>query len=132
MPTPSLRAIVTLLSLIVLTACGDTTPPPDPVPGPLAYRLVSPNGDEGAALFSLPAGAVTDVAQDPAAAGTRTLFHEDDGVLYVAVIGTGHGEIRFRVEARDTRAPPAITLVEVVDPTNRIRPLAGYSLEVVR
>jgi hypothetical protein len=121
-----------LLILLTLWACDDATPPPDPVPGPVTYRLASPHGDEGAVLFTAPAAAVTDVIPDCPACGDQVVTEEAGGVLHVAVIRLLSGEIRVRLEVADVDAPPTLTLLEVVDPSNRPRALDGYALEVVR
>lgn len=121
-------AAIGLIAGLAVGGCSDTGPR-DPVPGPIAYRLVSPAGDEGALLFRVAADRVTQVSQ--AAPGGSVVTHVEAGLLHVAVVSRFGGPLRFEVQVADTAAPPELTLVQVVGPNNERRSAAGYALEVV-
>lgn len=121
--------VLALAAALLAIGCFDTTDPPDPVPGPLTYQLVSPHPYEGAVLFSVPAGEVREVV--PVDRFAEVLLHEENGTLFVVVSHRWGGPLDFRVEAADTRIPPQPVLLQVVGPDNHRRALTDYALEVV-
>ena len=116
-----------------LTQCTSGTEPggdPPGLPGVVTYRLLSPNGTEGALLLNGPADEV--LAVPPGESLTEVIAREAGGVVYVAVVHRlGTQSLTFDLEVVDTDAPPELTLMEVVGPDDAARALAGYSLEVV-
>lgn len=125
-----LRAVLLVLLAVALTQCDSGTGPPTGSPGTVTYRLVSPNGAEGALLASVPAAEVGGVGGG--AGLTQVITSSSDGTTHVAVIHRFGAEgLSFELEVGDTSAPPVATLVEVVGPDNVRRSLSGYSLEIV-
>jgi hypothetical protein len=100
------------------------------MPGIVSYALASPNDLEGALLFSVPAAAVLSV---PVADNlTELISHQDGDLLYVAVVYRFDVETpTFELEVANVDAPPELALLAVAGPDDRLRSLAGYSLEVL-
>lgn len=116
---------VCLAALGLLGGCGD-----DPVPGPgvLTAAVESPSGAEGAALLKLVG---SEVLQITAIDGRVFSEHHGDTVMVVVVNEAG-GKLRFGVEVADTTRRPAVTLLDVSGPDDRLRALRGYSVDIRR
>ena len=127
-----LRALGFLLVLAALARCTTGTEPGDPPPsgpGAVTYRLVSPNGVEGAFLFSLPADQVVSVPEGDFL--TEVITRTVADALYVAVVHRfGDEGLSLEVEVTDVDDPPEPTLLEVAGPDDRPRTLGGYAVEV--
>jgi hypothetical protein len=125
-----LRAVLLVLLALALTQCDSGTGPPTGAAGTVTYRLVSPNGAEGALLASIPAADIGSVGGGSTL--TQVITRSSNGMTHVAVIHRFGGEgLSFELNVGNTSAPPAPTLVEVVGPNNVQRSLSGYSLEIV-
>jgi hypothetical protein len=119
---------VALPLLLLLAACSDS--PSEVVDAPeLLVTIESPNGSEGAALLRI--GAVG-VLAEPAAPEEAFVFADPhEGETFVGVVLDDPGEIRF-VLRRDGRSPPpAVEVLSVSDPEDRLREsTAGYVVRV--
>lgn len=128
LPPAAVRIACVVLALAALAQCSTGTEPG--LPGTVTYRLVSPNGAEGAFLARAPAAEVTGVPEGDGA--TVVLFTTVAGEVHVAVVHRfGAEDLTFELEVADASDPPVPTLVEVAGPDDRLRDLAGYSLEIV-
>jgi hypothetical protein len=130
----SQRLSALVLLAVALAQCTSGTEPrgdpPPGTPGTVTYRLVSPNGVEGALLVTGPATAV--LAAPGGDALTEVITQQVGDVIYVAVVHRfGIEGLTFDLEVADVGAPPELTLVEVVGPDDQPRALAAYTLEVV-
>jgi hypothetical protein len=112
-------AIVALL----FPACDSSSPT---TAGTLTAVLVSPNGEEGAAVLDV-SGTVESISAangvslhtTPVATGTR-----------VIVVRLTPGELSLKVTVPDVSRPPGVTVVEVADGDDKLRQsLAGYRVE---
>lgn len=110
--------------LLALLACGDAGPVS--APGLLTAKVVSPNGAEGAALVTLVGVGVGTIG--PTEGRVFSEAHGD--TVYVVVVNQTGGTLRFTIQVSDTTRRPAGTLVEVSGTDDRIRSLAGYTLEI--
>ncbi len=124
----SARLALAALTLLAV-ACAD-----DPVPGPgsLEAAVVSPNGDEGAAVLLLLGDGVDAVAglgDTEVYASTST---SESRTRVVLLHPTG-GRLTFRVDVSDVTQPPAWAFEEVAGPDDELRTdVSGYSVEFVR
>ena len=118
--------VVAVLAAAPLTACGDAGPVSGP--GRLTATVVSPNGAEGAAMIKVIGSGVVDIL--PLEGRVFSERHGD--TLNVVVVNPEGGALRFTVSVADTTTPPQAVLLEVAGPDDRVRPLAGYSVQVVR
>jgi len=133
-----LRASHALPALLIVAFLGGCDPGigpgldrDPPTPGVITYRLLSPNGIEGALLVRMPATDVVSVVENDDI-WTDVVSRTADDVVYVAVLHRfGAEELRFELEVADAADPPSVTLLQVVGPDSRRRSLAGYALEVV-
>ena len=128
----SLRATACALSIaciLAVVACDDTPPEPQPVPGDLDVRLVSPNGSEGAAVLQTTDGGITDISVEE---GLQAFHWTEGGLTRIVLLRDEVGEIRFVMSLEDVNRPPRLEVVEVADGVNRLRAsLAGYAVDVV-
>ncbi len=115
-----------LLLAVVALGCSDPHGPGRPSGFTLA--VVSPNGAEGAALLDVAAAQVIGVTSESAVVHTQV---EGDRLM-VVLVRVQPGELRAFVEVSDATRPLDVRLVQVAGPTNALRPLAGYALEVQR
>lgn len=124
------RVVLVLLAVVALARCTNGTEPPIGTPGTVTYRLVSPNGAEGALLVRAPAAAITGV---PAADGpTEVLSTTVGDERYVAVVHRFGAEgLTFELDVADVADPPELTIVQVAGPDDRLRDITGYALEIV-
>jgi hypothetical protein len=114
-----------LLAFVAL-GCSDSHGPGRPSGFTLA--VVSPNGAEGAALLDFAAAQVIGVTSE--SAGVQT--HVEGDRLMVVLVRAQPGDLRAFVEVSDPTRPLDVRLVQVAGPTNALRPLAGYVVEVQR
>lgn len=125
-----LRAVLLVFLVAALTGCESNTDPPVGSPGTVTYRLVSPNGAEGALLAAVATADVVGVGEGDVL--RQVLARSLEGTTYVAVIHRfGTEGLGFALDVSNTSAPLEATLVEVVGPNNARRSLSGYSLEIV-
>jgi len=113
-----------LATLTFLAGCGAEPSGP----GTLTAALVSPNGAEGSALVVLYGqglGAVRAIE--------GSVFSREDGdTLRVVVVNPDGGSLRFTVAVDDITRTPTAAVLEVADPEDRLRTLAGYTVEITR
>ena len=120
----TLRLFVAVLA-VATAACGDSGP--ESAPGTLTATLVSPNGAEGSALFSL---------VGPGINGVRPVegwaFAESTGdTTRVVVVGDQDGVLRFQVELADTTRKPVTSVLQVAGPDDALRAaLTAYEVEI--
>ncbi|HEX6576421.1 MAG TPA: hypothetical protein VF042_15750 [Gemmatimonadaceae bacterium] len=117
------RLVVWIASLAVLAGCDSTRPNG---PGTVTAALVSPNGAEGAAILDVtgtvesfkPSNNVS-MYTTPSAAGTR-----------VILVSLTPGDLSVKLSLADVSATPQVSVVEVADGDDKVRPsLTGYRVE---
>lgn len=116
---------VAVLSLpLVAGACHDAGPTAGP--GVVTATLVSPNGPEGAAVFSLFGAGLGDVT--PVQGRVWSLRHGDS--VRVVVVRDGGGDLAFRLALADTTQKPGAVVLQVAGSDDRLRVgLSGYRVE---
>jgi hypothetical protein len=123
-----LRQLGTVVAALTLMACADEGPVSGP--GTLTATLISPNGNEGAAVVVLlgdSVGAIT-----PAGA-TEVFSQEGDSQTRIVLIDQAGGALTFRVAVPDTTVHPAWVIDQVAGPDDKLRTLVdGYALEFRR
>ena len=110
-------------------ACGD-----DPVPGPgtLTASLVSPSGDEGAAVLLLLGDGVESVASvgDTEAFASFSPAESQTRVVLINELG---GTLTFELEVANVLEPPTWVVEEVAGPDDELRSdVGGYRVEFTR
>ncbi len=134
MPRPAHpRAVVlTGLALLVclLPGCSDQGPSGPSGPGSIYVDLISPNGAEGSAVFELRTG----VEPGAVISNEGDVFFRYDGgtgVWRVVVVNDLPGVVRFRIRTMNVRALPEVSVLQVADGGNELRPsVAGYGVEM--
>jgi hypothetical protein len=122
--TRRLRPLL-LLSIVLGGACGDSG---GPRPNGVRGAVVSPNGNEGAAVLEF-AGVVDSVT----VVGGVAYLRSAGGVTRAALILDQPGTIRFSLPGIAVGSAPAAVLVEVADGSNALRAtVAGYRVEYDR
>ena len=117
--------IAVAAAALLLSACDNSNRPGGG--GSISAVVVSPNGDEGAAVLDV--------------VGTVESFTGTDGVsVYTTPTSTGTrvvlvrltpGTLSMKLSVQDQDQLPAISVVEVADPDDRVRPsIAGYTVEL--
>jgi hypothetical protein len=110
---------------LAFMACDDGPSEPPPGPGDLIVSLVSPNGDEGAAVFE----AADDEIGDLDCEECDLFERRADGRIRIVVLMDMSGVVRFTMGVDDRRSPPELQIVEVADGSNRLRDdLSGYAI----
>ena len=128
-PFRSTACAVAIACFLAAAACDDTPPEPQPVPGDLDVRLVSPNGSEGAAVLQSTDGGIRGISVEE---GLQAFHWTEGGLTRIVLLRDGVGEIRFVLSVEDVNRPPRLEVVEVADGVNRLRAsLAGYDVDVV-
>jgi hypothetical protein len=117
-----------LLLVLALVVFGCSDPHAPGRQSEFTVAVVSPNGPEGAVLLDVAAAQVIAVTSESAEVHT----HVEGDRLMVVLVRAQPGELRAVVEVPDATRPPEVRLVQVAGPTNALRPLAGYSVEVKR
>ena len=117
-----------VIMLTGLAACGEDSPVPGP--GTLTATLVSPNGDEGAAVVSLYGDGIQSIS---AIAPTEAFPRLDENGARVVLINPDGGLIEFQFALADTLLMPDALVEEVAGPDDELRADTGaYSVEVTR
>lgn len=111
------RLLVAAMALACL-ACGDDGPSgPPPGAGDLVAHLVSPYGNEGAAVFETTDAGISSVDCD-----SCQIYHNRvDGTSRIVVLMDGSGELRFTLSVADRQSPPELRVIEVAGPSNQAR-----------
>ena len=113
--------------LFILAACGDAGPVSGP--GTLTAVLVSPNGDEGAAVISFSSTGVGAIGTVSGEVYSRI---SGDSVT-VVVINEPGGELSFSMTLADTTQKPVGVVEQVAGPNDELRgALSGYDVEFRR
>jgi hypothetical protein len=121
-----LLAVVALAAAAVL-GCGDPGEQAGPTrEGPVRVTLVSPNGNEGAALFELPIDGIVSVRAPVGA----LLESQTGGRRQVAVIATQPTPIVLELTIADQTKLPEVKLLQVSGPDDQARALTAYRVQV--
>lgn len=129
------RLAAILAAGALLAACGEQKGPttPDPVPGTLELRLMTPNAADGAILVSVSG---PERIQSVQAAGTYLLHARVSGSAFKAALfgPLASGPLlRFAVPDVGKAAAYQATVVEVADDASNLRAsLSGYTLTAAR
>lgn len=125
----SSRLALLLIGVLSLSSCGgDGGSGSRGGPGVVTANLVSPNGAEGAALFSIVG---TGVGVSPL--GGELHSSQSGDTTRVLIIRTVPGPIQFLISVPDTTRVPSVQLIEVADGENQVRgALQGYSVSVTQ
>lgn len=103
---------------LAFLACGDDGPSePPPGAGDLVAHLISPYGNEGAAVFETTDAGISSVACD----GCDIYHNRVDGTSRIVVLMDTSGEIRFTMSVADRQSPPELQVIEVAGPDNQTR-----------
>jgi hypothetical protein len=128
------RHVAALAFALAALSCSGPTGDDLSGPGTVVVRFVSPNATPDAAIrFTLRGAPIGDVEPSD----THLVFSNTvSGIVhYFAVFGelTNGTEIRLEVPDRGALGDYEITLVEIADPSNALRPsLAGYAVVIER
>ncbi|MEO7521978.1 MAG: hypothetical protein ABIW79_09195 [Gemmatimonas sp.] len=97
--------------LVAAVACERATSPASG-PGAVATKLVSPNGDDGAALLEFSAG----VQSVSAPAGTTAFLERlPDGAVRVLLVRETPGRFEFSLRVADRASLPTARVLDVSD-----------------
>ncbi|NIM51255.1 MAG: hypothetical protein GTN62_15045 [Gemmatimonadales bacterium] len=117
----TLSLLAGLLAVAVISCEG----PAEPVPGALQAELVSPDGDNGAAVLEFSGAAISRVTPTEGMAYSNQV----GDVTRVVVILDTPGRISLELSVDDINTPPAATVLEVADGNNQLRSaLSGYTV----
>lgn len=108
--------------VLAVSACDDG---PGPQRG-IEFRVLSPNGAEGAALVEIVAR--IDVATVTGPEGGWTLARTSGDTTWVFVAMRAPGELSFSLTSSD--GVPAVRLLQVAGDDDQLRALEGYELDV--
>ncbi len=127
--SPWLYPVLIAGSTLLASACGD-----DPVPGPgtLTASLVSPAGDEGAAVLLLLGDGVESVSAfgDTEVHARISAAESQTRVVLINELG---GTLTFELEVANVLEPPTWVVEEVAGPDDELRPdVGGYRVEFTR
>lgn len=126
--TKRVRGLVLLGMAVLAVSCGDAGPRSGP--GTLTATLVSPHGDEGAAVVEVFGPGITGVASVDGRAFSE---RRGDTVRVVVVREEGAGVLRFTLSVADTTQLFGGTVLEVAGPDDVLRSaVSTYTLEIVR
>ena len=126
---PSFLRWPIMLVLVGLAACGD-----DPVPGPgtLTASVVSPNGDEGAAVLLLLGDGIGSVASFGDTEAHAQLVPSESRARVVLINESG-GTLTFELQVANVLDPPTWVVEEVAGPDDALRAdLDAYRVEFAR
>ncbi|MFC1661976.1 hypothetical protein ACFL3S_11100 [Gemmatimonadota bacterium] len=132
---PSKRSVsaALLIVAVVVAALGacDILSPSDPSgPGSFHAELLSPNGLEAAAVFELAGGVELGVVTAP---GGDAFWDHAGGTSRIVVVLDSPGVIRFDIRTENVRKLPTVTVIQVADAQDDLRPsLSGFEVDVVR
>ena len=124
--SPTAAALVFLF--FVAGACDSTGPDGPKGPGALTATLVSPNGAEASAVFEFTGGVDLSFVS---VVGGEAFYQHSGGSSRVVVVLDDPGEIQFRVGTADVGEIPQVTVIQVADGNNDLRPsVSGYEIRV--
>ena len=121
------RAISTALAVAALLTAGCENSNESSGPGPLSAVLVSPNGNEGAAVLDV-TGTVESVSTP---SGVSAYTTPSANGLRIVLVRLDAGSLSMTLKVADISQPPSLSVVEVAGPDNALRQsLAGYRVEI--
>jgi hypothetical protein len=108
--------VVAAASLAFLS-CDDGPSGPPPGAGDVVAHLISPNGDEGAAVLETGDEGIIGVDCEDC----DVFYGRTGGTSRIVVLMLVPGEVRFTMTVLDRQAPPELQVIEVADPSNDVR-----------
>ena len=123
-----IRAAALGFTLLGVGACDLLGPDGPRGPGDLFATMISPNGDEGSAVFELTGGIQLGTVSP---IDGEVLYEHSGGSTRVAVIMDEPGEVRFQVRTENVGHLPEVTVIQVANGENQLRTsLSGYTVEL--
>jgi len=117
-----------LIGALALAACMDAGPRPGP--GTATATLISPNGEEGAAVLLLAGEGVTAIEPIGDTEVWASTSGDETRVVLINQLG---GTLAFEVVMADLRRPFVADVIEVAGPDDALRAdLTGYRVELER
>ena len=121
------RATFTAFAFAALLSSGCENSNASSGPGPLSAALVSPNGNEGAAVLDV-AGTVTSVTTPN---GVTAYTTPSANGLRIVLVRLDAGTLSMKLNVPDVSKPPNVSVVEVAGPDDVLRQsLTGYRVEI--
>jgi hypothetical protein len=118
-------SIAVAVAALLTASCDNSTGSSGP--GPLSAVLVSPNGNEGAAVLDVVGSVESVTTPDGVAAYTTPAANG----LRIVLVRLDAGPLSMTLKVPDISNPPALSVVEVAGPDNALRQsLAGYRVEI--
>jgi len=109
-------------------ACDFLGPDGPKGPGDLFATMVSPNGDEGSAVFELSGGVGLGTVSP---VGGEVFYEHSGSSTRIAVVMDEPGEVRFQIRTENVGHLPDLTVIQVADGENDLRTsLSGYTVEL--
>jgi len=126
----TVRMVIACSVILGIASCDLSGPSGPSGPGWLHADLVSPNGQESAAVFELAGG--RDLGAIVLDGGE--VFDERDGsTIRIVVIMDSPGQIHLEIRTEDVAKIPSSAVVQVADEENRLRSsLTGYKLSFTK
>lgn len=117
--------LLATLACAGLAGCDRSTDPGGP--GTLTASLISPNGQEGAAILDV----IGEVETVSSTSDVRAFSSATATGTRVIVVRDSPGPLSVRLRVPDVSRPPQVSVVEVADGDDRIRAsLNGYRVEL--
>lgn len=122
--------LVLLVPVLWVGAC-DFLGPDDPSgPGTFVGTVYSPNGAEGSAILELTGGVGLGTVSP---VGGEVLYEHLAQSTRIVVVLDDPGEIQFQLQTDDISVLPTVTVIQVADGANEVRPsVAEYSVSFSR
>jgi hypothetical protein len=118
-------SIAVAVAALLTASCDNSTGSSGP--GPLSAVLVSPNGNEGAAVLDVVGSVESVTTPDGVSAYTTPAANG----LRIVLVRLDAGTLSMTLKVPDISNPPALSVVEVAGPDNALRQsLAGYRVEI--
>jgi hypothetical protein len=118
-------SIAVAVAALLTASCDNSTGSSGP--GPLSAVLVSPNGNEGAAVLDVVGSVESVTTPDGVSAYTTPAANG----LRIVLVRLDAGPLSMTLKVPDISNPPALSVVEVAGPDNALRQsLAGYRVEI--
>ncbi len=128
--TRVVRGMAALVTLGTLLYCGGDNP--TDVPPVFVLELTSPGGSDGAILFDVTGGSVTNIAALSSSGGDvfqRFISATNFRVAFVGTVRTG-ALLSFQPGAGAQASDYSVTVIEVADRNNDLRDVSGYAMTV--
>lgn len=116
--------------VLAAAACSDDTTGPQAVPGTLAVTLTTPNTDDGAIMFTVTGGELSNATLvDPS---FQLYTHEGASSLTAVIVGDieAGAVLEFDVPDIDALESYSAEVDQVANRANDLQALTGYSLSV--